>query len=160
MKRAAFLAAILLLLSITSRDVVRAQTAVQRKGMVTLAGLRDNARPLLIFASKPDDPQLEIQLRTLNEHAPEAAERDITVIALPYNNPSPTAAIMSSSEAEAARRRFKVAPADFAVVLIGKDGGEKLRSTHPVPFSRLRDTIDSMPMRQEEMRRQASGQRR
>src|ERR1700760_3534674 len=94
---------------------VPAQTDVQRKGIVPLESLRDTSRPLLIFAPKPDDPQMEIQLRTMNEHAPEVAERDMTVIALPYNNPSPTAASMSSSEADAARHRFNIAPGDFAV---------------------------------------------
>lgn len=121
-------------------------------GIVTLAGLRGHSRPLLVFAPRPDDPQLEIQFRTLGEHASDAAERDMTIIALPYNNPSPTAATMTSSEADATRRRFGISPADFAVILIGKDGGEKLRSTHPIRFEKLRDTIDAMPMRQEEMR--------
>lgn len=124
----------------------------QMQGVTTLDALHGRARPLLIFASKPDDPQLEIQLRTLNEHAAEAHERDLVAIALPYNNPSPTPLQLSNSDAEAARRRFHVAPGDFAVILVGKDGGAKLRSAKPLTMQKLTETIDAMPMRQEEMR--------
>ncbi len=59
---------------------------------------------------------------------------------------------MSPDEQAAARRRFHVRPNDFTVILIGKDGGEKLRSHQPVSLDILRSTIDAMPMRQEEMR--------
>ena len=114
--------------------------------------LRDRVRPLLIFAPKPDDPQLEIQIRTLNEHAAETRDRDLVAIALPYNNPSPTTAQLSATDAEAVRRRFHVDPGDFRVILIGKDGGEKLRAKKPLPMEKLIETIDAMPMRQDEVR--------
>ena len=42
--------------------------------------------------------------------------------------------------------------ADFVVILIGKDGGEKLRSRHPLRVESLTKGIDAMPMRQDEMR--------
>lgn len=42
---------------------------------------------------------------------------------------------------------------DFEVLLIGKDGTEKLRSTTPVKLETLFDLIDTMPMRKAEMRR-------
>jgi hypothetical protein len=38
----------------------------------------------------------------------------------------------------------------FTVLLIGKDGGEKLRQHTSIPI----DKLDAMPMRQAEMRRQ------
>lgn len=37
-------------------------------------------------------------------------------------------------------------------LLIGKDGGVKLRSNSPISNEKLFDTIDAMPMRQREMR--------
>lgn len=43
-------------------------------------------------------------------------------------------------------------PAGFSVVLIGKDGGEKLRRTTPLPPADLFALVDAMPMRQAEMR--------
>lgn len=43
-------------------------------------------------------------------------------------------------------------PAAFSVVLIGKDGGEKLRRTTPLAPADLFALVDAMPMRQAEMR--------
>ena len=40
------------------------------------------------------------------------------------------------------RKRFQVRPS-FAVILIGKDGGEKMRSHKPIPWEKLEATIDS-----------------
>lgn len=124
----------------------------QVTGLTTLQQLKDQARPLLVFAPKPDDPRLEIQMRTLQEHASEAHERDVVMVALPYNTPSPTAAQLSSDDALDARRRFGVAPGEFAVILLGKDGGSKLRSSKPISMQKLDDTIDAMPMRRDEMK--------
>ena len=117
----------------------------------TLATLRDHYRPLLLFAASPDDPSLLAQLIRLKDHAPGLDERNVLVIAIPYNNPAPTAMALTPGDALDARHRFRIAPADFTAILLGKDGGEKLRSTRPVSFEKLRDKIDSMPMRQTEM---------
>lgn len=140
-----------LLLAGLSHPPALAQTTTPT-GVVSLATLRDHARPLLIFAPNPNDPQLQIQLRRLRDNAPAIANLNIVVIAVPYNSPSPTQAMFTDSGAEAARRRFNVAPADFAVILIGKDGGEKLRSTKPLSVEKLRDVLDAMPTRQQEIR--------
>ena len=40
----------------------------------------------------------------------------------------------------------------FSVILIGKDGGVKLRSAEPVSAEAIFGLIDGMPMRQREMR--------
>ena len=41
---------------------------------------------------------------------------------------------------------------EFAVVLIGRDGGEKLRRASPISAEELFATIDEMPMRRRELR--------
>ena len=97
-----------------------------------------------------------IQLRTLAEHAAEAQDRQIVPIALPYNSPSPSDLQLSATDAEAARRRFHVAPGEFAVILLGKDGGSTLRSSKPIPMAKLNETVDGMPMRQDEIRGKAN----
>jgi hypothetical protein len=130
----------------------RAQIALPPTGFVTLASLRDTARPLLIFAPTPGDPQLLIQLRRLQAASAAIAERDMVILALPYQSPSPTPAYLTATAAQAARRRFHIAPDDFTVILLGKDGGEKLRSSKPLSLDKLRATIDAMPMRRQEMR--------
>ena len=133
--------------------VALAQNQPPPPSPTTLAALKDHFRPLLVFAPAPDDPALRAQLTRLLESAAGLDERDVLVIAVPYNTPSPTDITLTPADAVAARRRFNIAPNDFAALLIGKDGSEKLRSHRPISFSKLRDTIDSMPMRQQEMKR-------
>lgn len=55
------------------------------------------------------------------------------------------------SEKADLRRALKLKAADFSVLLIGKDGGVKLRSGTPVPLRESFELIDSMPMRQQEV---------
>lgn len=124
---------------------------------VTLNTLRDVARPLLIF-SPANDPRLATQFEELEHHMDGAAERDLRVMVLtpqpatlPGNNP-PLLVPTSPTEQAKLRQTYQVAPESFAVVLIGKDGGEKLRSGEPIPWSTLTQTIDAMPMRKDEMK--------
>lgn len=51
------------------------------------------------------------------------------------------------------RKAFQL-KAPFALILIGKDGGEKGRWLSPIDPQTILNLIDSMPMRQSEMRRQ------
>jgi hypothetical protein len=44
------------------------------------------------------------------------------------------------------------------VILIGKDGGEKLNSRTPVSVNQLEKLIDSMPMHKHEMQQQSKGE--
>lgn len=128
---------------------------------VTIASLRDDYRPLLIFSPTDGDPRLTRQTLLKDRHQPGLADRQIILIPMYLNTPYTGGIAMfpdgklgsiSKPEADAARRRFHIAPTDFTVILLGKDGGEKLRSHDPIPFATLRDTIDAMPMRQDEMK--------
>ncbi len=92
---------------------------------------------LFLFAENMADPQLQAQQADLAGHAADLAERNMVVIV----------------SADPALRRQVRAPAGFAVVLVGKDGGVKLRQSSPVPFKELAATVDAMPMRQDEMRK-------
>jgi len=49
-------------------------------------------------------------------------------------------------------KKYKTGKSDFRVVLIGLDGGDKLTQTEILSAEKLFRTIDSMPMRQSEMR--------
>jgi hypothetical protein len=73
-------------------------------------------------------------------------ERDVTQIVLHARGENPEIF-----------ERLKLSGAGFTLLLIGKDGGEKLRSQNVVAPETLCRLIDSMPMRQEEMRERASG---
>jgi hypothetical protein len=56
------------------------------------------------------------------------------------------------------RHRFKVEPPDFLVILIGKDGEEKLSNKKPVPVDQIERLIDSMPMHKNEMKAEPQGE--
>ena len=119
----------------------------------TLATLRGTVRPLLIFSPTGDDTRLRDQLHILAVYETDARERQVTPVVIAAQGNAPASAVhLSPAEAAQARQRFRVPPAAFTVVLLGKDGGPKLRATHPLPIEQLRSTIDSMPMRQDEMK--------
>lgn len=47
---------------------------------------------------------------------------------------------------------FKVKTGTFCILLIGKDGTQKLRSPEPVSLKTLFGLIDAMPMRRDEIK--------
>jgi len=116
----------------------------------TIAGRRWHGRILLIFAS-PGDARLQRQRRIVADAATAMAERQLAAVIV-----SGDAVDGASDKAAALRRRYAVPEGRFAVILIGKDGGEKLRAADPVPAETLFATIDAMPMRRNEM---AAGRR-
>ena len=143
----------LLLLSLVSP--LLAQSAQTRPDGL-LDSLRDHARPVLIFAG-PHDARAARQYFELVRHSEELRDRQMVIVLAtrtPFATaPAPPAGTVQTLDAE--RRelctRFHIGPDAFAVVLVGKDGGEKFRSTQPVSFAALRSRVDSMPMRRQEM---------
>ncbi len=129
----------------------------------TLSTLRDRNRVLLIFAPNALDPRFGRQLDALEHHEAELLNRDLVLIPLLQQPGPPNLSpvlrnlrppLVQSDEQIWIRRRFNVAFNDFVVILIGKDGTEKLRSHSPISAARLNRTIDAMPGRQDEMRKQ------
>ena len=131
--------------------------------------LRGRYRPLLVFSPIPSDAFCQ-QVKELASHAAELHDRDVAIYYQLANdaagNPAcalPASDINTYSEPRLHERngdnhlflRYHVAPTDFTVLLLGKDGGEKLRSTKPISFETLRDTIDTMPMRKQEAKQRA-----
>lgn len=94
-----------------------------------------NHRHLLLFAPSADDDRLARIERDLREHATAVSHRDLVV-----HRAAPT-------DPASLRDAWDV-PADaFCLILVGKDGGEKLRRDEPVELSEIFALIDSMPMR-------------
>jgi hypothetical protein len=121
---------------------------------VTLASMQDRYRPVLIFAPSSDS-QFHEQIRILEASVAGLRERDVLVVPILVQQEAPHGqdlGAMTPGEQEKARRRFHVSRNEFTVILLGKDGGEKLRSHVPLTFEQLATTIDAMPMRQKEMR--------
>ena len=100
-------------------------------------------RPIVVFANSPNDPSFQRQMALLEARKEALAERD--VIVLTDTDPG----------AEGPLRK-KLRPRGFALVLIGKDGGVKLRKPAPWDVRELSRVIDKMPMRQQEIRERRS----
>ncbi len=124
----------------------------------TLPQMRDQYRPLLIFAPQ-GDPRLSQQVESLRLHRNDLIDRQVKLVPFFHKYAGAVdSEIITFLPAEEPflRKRFHISDKDFAVILIGKDGGEKLRSSKPLSFDKLRDAIDAMPMRRQETRKRAS----
>ena len=119
----------------------------------TLAGMRGHYRPLLVFTGG-NARLAEQQLTIASEHAAEFREREILVVGVEGEKGDVQNVLLSPAEDVSVRKRLHVVPGEFTVILLGKDGAEKLRSHQPISFNTLRETIDAMPMRQREMKKQ------
>lgn len=127
--------------------------AVAEEGM--LDRYRETNRLLLVFAPAADDARLQRQLAVTRAAAAGMAERDLLTIAIVDAAPVQVDGRPAADlKAEALRATYKV-PADaFTAILVGKDGTEKMRDSEPIGTDTLFATIDEMPMRRQEMRRQ------
>ncbi len=107
----------------------------------TLAQMRWDRRVLIVAAPSPQDPALAEQRRLLGSWTAKGEERDVTVVEVVGDQVRG-----AGDTAPALRHKFRL-PAGFTAILVGKDGGEKLRSAKPFPTAVLEQTIDAMPMR-------------
>ena len=130
----------------------------------TLRAMRGCYRPLLVFAPALDQPQLVEEFNQLKVHATELKIRNLLYVPIVpegHNQPIPGSKVptarLSEDELAAMRHRFKVEPAEFLVILIGKDGAEKLSSKTPIPVDELERVIDSMSMRKSEKQPEPPG---
>ena len=96
-------------------------------------------RPIVVFADSPNDPAFAEQMELLRDRRDDLEERDVVV--LTDTDPSARSDL-----------RRKLRPRGFALVLIGKDGGVKLRKPKPWDVRELSRVIDKMPMRIQEIK--------
>jgi hypothetical protein len=110
-------------------------------------------RILLVFAPSTDSSQYRQQMQVWQADESGADDRDLKLVQILGTGESQVdERSLSSVSAERLRQQFGIAPEEFAVILVGKDGTEKQRSQTPVDLATLFRTIDAMPMRQQEMR--------
>jgi hypothetical protein len=128
-------------------------------GVDSVANLKDTARPLLVFTPSETDARFLNQVQALRADQPGLRERQVQVLVYPENHPGTAwrkgldaALWREPGDGAEVRQSYRVSPGEFAVILVGKDGGEKLRFHGTVTWDRLRGTIDAMPMRQCEMK--------
>ncbi|ARK12387.2 DUF4174 domain-containing protein [Fibrella sp. ES10-3-2-2] len=106
-------------------------------------------RVILVYAQTNGAADLQKQRKLLAEQQKGLAERDFELIIA-------VGADLSAADKQYLRGGDRQLPASarFMTYLIGKDGGVKQRFATPVGPAELFRIVDSMPMRQSEMRRQ------
>ena len=98
-------------------------------------------RPIVVFADTPRDPAFIRQLDLLEARQSALLERDVVILT-------------DTDPGALSELREKLRPRGFMLVLIGKDGGVKLRKPFPWDVRELSRAIDKMPLRQQELRDQ------
>lgn len=118
---------------------VERETLFLPADMENLSEFRWKKRPVLVFADSEDDPAYIEQLELLGQRPDALLERDVVVL--------------TDTDPEArSPLRLKMRPRGFMLVLVGKDGGIKLRKPFPWDVREITRSIDKMPMRQREIR--------
>jgi hypothetical protein len=110
------------------------------------------SRPLLVFAPTDNDPRLVETMRRIEASRCDFADRDMVLGRIIADGASTLDGQgVDTSQAQRLRSEFGVGAGSFSVVLIGKDGGEKLRVNDVPELSAIYAVIDGMPMRGSEM---------
>jgi len=135
--------------------VVVSMAQAGEKGSVAdldLDALRWKNRVLVLFSPSESDASFQSQKQGLASSAEGVVDRDLMILEIIEQGQSRAGnQLLSEKAVQAIRKRLGVQAGRFQVLLIGKDGGVKLRSSEPVSMKDLFELIDSMPMRQQEM---------
>jgi hypothetical protein len=102
---------------------------------------RWKARPVIVFGSE-DNNAFRKQVAIFNRALAGFRERDIVLIP-----------VLNHGKRHDLWGAYSVEPDSFEVLLVGKDGGVKFRSSEVVSPEEIFRLVDAMPMRREEMRR-------
>ena len=112
---------------------------VQAAQDVTPDALMWQARPVVVFADTPQQPQFAQQMRLLSEDPEPLLLRDVVII----TDTNPTAMSVW---------REKLRPRGFSLVLMDKDGAIVIRKPLPWSVREIIQAIDRMPIRRDEIR--------
>ncbi len=112
-------------------------------------------RLLFLFAPNRNHSMFDALHESLAVRQSEAADRDLVIFEILESAPSSmNNESIDSETARLLREKFDIHRGEFTVILIGKDGGIKLIRKKQTQLDDIFALIDSMPMRQEEMRQQ------
>lgn len=104
-------------------------------------------RIILLYAPSASSPELTRQRDILATDPAGLTERDLIVRELPADQ-------LSDADRAFLQQSLNTTGNTFRLLLIGKDGGVKVRKTSPLALKQLFSTIDGMYMRQQEMKKQ------
>jgi hypothetical protein len=113
-------------------------------------------RLLFIFAPQEGDSFFQALQSEISTQPDEISERDLVVFNIFETGPSyMDTTRIDPQTAAAIRTNFAAPPGQFTCILVGKDGGTKLKRHAPVKLEEVFNLIDAMPMRREEMRKKS-----
>lgn len=118
-----------------------------------LEDLKWENRVILLFTNSIENELVQSQLSTFKEKKEGLSERDLQVFIVEEDAVvTVSGREVRNAVAASLRSKFRINSAAFTFILIGKDGGVKLKENFNVSTDRLFDLIDSMPMRRKEMK--------
>jgi hypothetical protein len=113
-------------------------------------------RLLFLFAPNRSHPLFDALQKSIATEQVGVADRDLIVFEILESGPSRMEMTdLDSQVAQSLRDKFDVRGDQFAVILVGKDGGIKLNQQDETQLDDIFGLIDSMPMRREEMRQKS-----
>lgn len=110
-----------------------------------------NNRVLLLFTPDFEDDRYKAQVNLLLPESDAWKERQVKTFAIGLKDDDQQQ--FSKNDIDALRKIYKINESECSVILIGKDGGEKMRSEEIVAPNDIINLIDSMPMRKQEMKK-------
>jgi hypothetical protein len=129
--------------------------AAQANGQDTIR-LKDyqwKNRLILVFSPSPEDPGYRALEKEIVDQAEEIIDRDLLVFhILETGEIKLGESSLRTGAGDYLRESFSISSGTLTVLLIGKDGGVKLRRKGGVKLDEIFSLIDTMPMRQREMR--------
>ena len=121
-----------------------------------LSQYRWKNRLLLIFAPDRSHTMFKALHQSILAQEAEISDRDLVIFEIIESGPSRlNKAILASETAHLFREKFSADTGKFRIILIGKDGGVKLNRGDRTDLQDIFALIDSMPMRQEEIRQKS-----
>lgn len=133
---------LLLFMLLSPMDALTAEPTLRQ----WLAERQWKNRIVLLYAPSANSPELRQQRQLLSADRPGLDERDLLIREVTADN-------LSATDQAYLARTLDVPGAGFQALLIGKDGGVKLRQSAPFTLKQLFTTIDGMYMRQQEMKK-------
>ncbi len=113
---------------------------------------------MLVFAKSDEREEFRDFMGAWSREQEGIKERDLVVFHAFINGTSRgPSGILTPAQADNLRKRYATTGEPFEIVLIGKDGGIKLRSPS-TSVAQIFELIDTMPMRRAEMREAADRQ--
>ena len=113
-------------------------------------------RLLFIFAEDASDPSFKKLQGQITAQKAEVDDRNLIVFEVPAQGSARMNTIpLDRKDADSIRNHFAISSDTFSLILVGKDGGIKLKRSDQVDLTEVFELIDSMPMRQREMRQKS-----